>query len=88
MSVSNSKYRESLLQGFARSLQVQSNNIPSLLTEKQVATVLDLQRSTLAVWRCTGRYNLPFVKIGRKARYPIDGVIDFLVSRTKTHTGM
>jgi hypothetical protein len=28
-----------------------------------------LNPDTLAVWRCIGRYNLPYLKIGRLVRY-------------------
>ncbi|MDX9887292.1 helix-turn-helix domain-containing protein [Thauera sp.] len=40
-----------------------------LLDEKAAAAFLDLSPGTLSVWRSTGRYRLPFVKIGRKVRY-------------------
>ena len=40
-----------------------------LLTEAQAAEFLDLQPGTLQTWRSTGRYSLPFVKVGRLIRY-------------------
>ena len=40
-----------------------------LLDEHAAATMLDLSPGTLSVWRSTGRYNLPFLKIGRNVRY-------------------
>jgi excisionase family DNA binding protein len=40
-----------------------------LLDQKQAAERLTVSPGTLAVWRCTGRYNLPFVKVGRVVRY-------------------
>lgn len=40
-----------------------------LLDEKAAALMLDVAPGTLSVWRSTGRYGLPFVKIGRKVRY-------------------
>ena len=40
-----------------------------LLDEKEAARFLDNSPGTLSVWRSTGRYNLPFFKIGRKVRY-------------------
>jgi hypothetical protein len=33
---------------------------------------------TLAVWRCTGRYRLPYVKIGGRVRYIARDVDDFI----------
>ena len=40
-----------------------------LLDDKTAAALLDVSPGTLSVWRSTGRYNLPFLKIGRKVRY-------------------
>lgn len=40
-----------------------------MLDDKAAAALLDVTPGTLSVWRSTGRYNLPFVKVGRKVRY-------------------
>lgn len=40
-----------------------------LLDDKQAAAYLTTTPGTLGVWRSTGRYNLPFVKVGRNVRY-------------------
>lgn len=40
-----------------------------LLSEQEAAALLDTAPGTLSVWRSTGRYNLPFLKVGRKVRY-------------------
>lgn len=41
-----------------------------LLTEARTAELLGLTNpKTLAVWRCTKRYPLPYVKFGRTIRY-------------------
>lgn len=40
-----------------------------LLDEQQAAEHLTVSPGTLSVWRSTGRYNLPFVKVGRMVRY-------------------
>lgn len=40
-----------------------------LLDDHAAAAMLDVSPGTLSVWRSTGRYALPFVKIGRKVRY-------------------
>lgn len=58
-----------------------------LLDDNEAAGALDVSPGTLAVWRSTGRYNLPFVKVGRKVRYRVGDLQDFLASRAKTHTG-
>ena len=41
----------------------------TLLTRREAAAYLGVAEQTLAVWKCTGRRSLPFVKIGRLVRY-------------------
>ena len=36
-----------------------------LLDENQTAQFLNVSPGTLSVWRSTGRYQLPFLKVGR-----------------------
>ncbi len=45
------------------------NNIASLLTRREAAEFLGVKENTLAVWACTQRYDLPYVKIGRLIKY-------------------
>lgn len=52
------------------------------LNPAQVAQTLGVTIGTLAVWRCTKRYQLPFVKIGRKIFYRSEDVNAFVESRT------
>jgi hypothetical protein len=48
----------------------QTENNGHLLSEAQAADILGLKNpKTLAVWRCTQRYDLPYVKYGRVVRY-------------------
>jgi excisionase family DNA binding protein len=49
-----------------------------LLTPEDVAKILDVSTQTLATWRTTGRYDLPFVKIGRLVRYRQSDVDEFV----------
>lgn len=42
---------------------------PHLLTPQEVANRLGVSTTTLATWRCTKRYPLPYVKVGRLVRY-------------------
>lgn len=51
------------------SLQSIIDSAKVLLDDKAAAEQLDVTPGTLAAWRSTGRYNLPFVKVGRKVRY-------------------
>jgi len=60
---------------------------PVNLSPDQTGFVLDTSINTLAVWRTTGRYNLPYTKVSRRVAYPINGVAEFLLRRTVTHTG-
>jgi len=53
-----------------------------LLTTQQAAELLDVSPQTLEVWRCTKRYQLAYVKIGRNVRYPSSAIQNFIASRT------
>lgn len=55
-----------------------------LLDEQAAATYLDLKPGTLSVWRSTGRYAIPFVKIGRNVRYRRADLDAWLEQRTRT----
>ncbi len=54
-----------------------------LLDEKETGLFLDTAPGTLSVWRSTGRYNLPFVKIGRNVRYRRSDLVAWLEKRTR-----
>ncbi|MEW8074079.1 MAG: helix-turn-helix domain-containing protein [Candidatus Thiodiazotropha endolucinida] len=58
-------------------------NIPQLLTPEEVAEILSVTTHTLAVWRCEGRYSLPYIKTGRLVRYRADDVMAFIEERTQ-----
>ena len=53
----------------------------TLLTQVEAAAFLGIAPATLSVWRCTKRYALPFVKVGRLVRYSEADLISFLESR-------
>lgn len=55
-----------------------------LLSTEQAAQTLGVTPGTLMVWRCTKRYPLPFVRIGRKIRYRQDDIVKFIESRTSS----
>ena len=55
-----------------------------LLDEQAAAAYLDLKPGTMAVWRSTGRYAIPFVKIGRNVRYRRADLDAWLAQRTRT----
>ncbi|HCK82537.1 MAG TPA: helix-turn-helix domain-containing protein [Candidatus Competibacter sp.] len=56
-----------------------------LLTPEQAADRLGMSPDTLNVWRTTGRYNLPYVKIGRRVKYRASDVEAFIARRTRNN---
>ena len=54
-----------------------------LMDDKAAAAVLDVTPGTLSVWRSTGRYALPFVKVGRNVRYRRSDLLAWLEKRTR-----
>ncbi len=55
--------------------------IPQLLSRKEAAEYLGVKPETLSVWACTGRYSLPYVKIGSVVKYRLSDLNDFIESR-------
>ncbi len=53
-----------------------------LLTPNEAATLLGISPATLAVWRCTKRYHLRYVKVGKNVKYPADAIAAFIAERT------
>ena len=53
-------------------------NSDMLLTRKQAAEFLGVKESTLAHWKCTGRYNLPVIKICRLVKYRVSDLEKFI----------
>lgn len=52
-----------------------------LLTQKEVAELLQVDEGTLEKWRCNQRYDLPYSKIGRLVRYRYSDVLKFIEER-------
>jgi excisionase family DNA binding protein len=57
-----------------------------LLTRKEAATYLGVTESTLAVWACVKRYNLPYVKVGRLVKYRRSDLEAFIERRMVSST--
>jgi excisionase family DNA binding protein len=51
------------------------------VTEAEAAVYLGVKPQTLAVWRSTQRYALPFYRVGRAIRYDTADLDAFLESR-------
>lgn len=50
----------------------------ALLKNKEAADYLGVKPNTLAVWACTKRYDLPYIKIGRKRMYKTEDLDQFI----------
>jgi hypothetical protein len=65
-----------------------SEIIPNrLVSRKEAATFLNIEPETLAVWASTKRYNLPYSKIGGRAKYWLSDLQAFADSRQIKHYG-
>ena len=58
---------------------------PALLSRDEAAEYLGVKPQTLALWHSTGRYPLPVVKIGRRAKYRLADLDQFIAVRTVSH---
>ena len=58
----------------------------SLINPSDAADILGVVKGTLAVWRSTGRYNLPYVKIGSRVMYRLTDIQAFIEERLRDHT--
>lgn len=54
-----------------------------LLTRKEAAEYLGVGETTLAVWACNKRYDLPYVKIGRLVKYRVEHLNAFIERRSQ-----
>lgn len=55
-----------------------------LVDSAEAARILGLKNpGTLAVWRSTGRHQLPFVKVGGRVRYRRSALFAWLETRTR-----
>jgi len=53
-----------------------------LLTNEEAASYLGVAPNSLAVWRTTKRYSLPYIKVGRLVKYRQADLDSFIKSRT------
>ncbi|TVO78505.1 MAG: helix-turn-helix domain-containing protein [Sedimenticola selenatireducens] len=66
---------------------IPKSNLNKLLEPETTADLLGITAGTLQVWRSTGRYNLPFVKVGGRVMYRAEDVQAFIERRLHNHTG-
>lgn len=60
---------------------IDNTQTAKMLDPTAAAVLLNVTTDTLAVWRSTKRYNLPYVKVGSKVRYREADLIKWLESR-------
>jgi len=59
----------------------EKNSSPRM-SRAEAAAYLGVAASTLAVWACTKRYNLPYIKVGRLVQYRRADLDNLLNERT------
>ncbi len=61
---------------------MQNTGQPHLLDPSATAEFLGLAGpGVLAVWRCTKRYDLPYIRVGSKIMYDMNDLVAFIESR-------
>lgn len=53
-----------------------------LFTPREAAAYIGVTENTLSVWRCVGRYNIQYIKVGRLVKYRKSTLDAFLDRRT------
>lgn len=54
-----------------------------LFTPSEAAEYIGVTENTLSVWRCVGRYDIQFIKVGRLVKYRKSALDAFLERRTR-----
>ncbi|MBA2654418.1 MAG: helix-turn-helix domain-containing protein [Gammaproteobacteria bacterium] len=62
------------------------SQLEKLLTPQEAAHILGISAGTLEVWRSTGRYDLRYIKVGRRVMYRAQDVQAFIEKRSMSHT--
>ncbi len=61
---------------------LKNHSTDPLLPPPVAAAYIGVSENTLSVWRCVGRYAIPFVKVGRLVKYRKSALDAFLERRT------
>lgn len=64
---------------------INDQSVDPILPSHQAAEYLGVTVRTLSVWRCVGRYNIPFIKVGRLVKYRKSDLDTFLDRRTHSY---
>lgn len=58
-----------------------------LLDEPEASAFIGVKPGTLSVWRSTGRYGIPFIKVGSRVKYRESDLSRWLEERTRLAVG-
>lgn len=74
------KMKENIIQNQSAhgTQNVHGTNSSILINRREAAEFLGVAESTLAFWKCVGRYNLKYIKIGRLVKYRISDLEEFI----------
>jgi phage terminase Nu1 subunit (DNA packaging protein) len=78
---SNTESVATIVTEIGRTLGYPPEAIPIQIDEKRAAEMLGVKVSTLANWRVTGRYSLPYIKVGRLVRYRVSDLAEWIAKR-------
>ena len=53
----------------------------TLFSNAEAAAYIGVEKETLDCWRCSGRYLIPFIKVGRLVKYRKSDLDEWLNSR-------
>lgn len=87
MTTTHAEHVSAIKNEIAAQLGFDLKSPPMHVDDKQAAEALGVKPTTLAVWRSTGRYKLPYLKVGRLVKYRISDIAEFLARRTANHSG-
>lgn len=87
MTTTHAEHVSAIKTEIAAQLGFDPKSPPMHVDDKQAAEALGVKPTTLAVWRSTGRYKLPYLKVGRLVKYRISDIAEFLARRTANHSG-
>ena len=81
---SNTESVATIVAEIGRTLGYPPEAIPVQINEKLASEVLGVKVSTLTNWRTTGRYNLPYIKVGRLVRYRVADLAAWIANRRQS----
>jgi excisionase family DNA binding protein len=55
-----------------------------LLSRREAAAYLGVAEQTLAIWKCTKRQSLPYVKIGKLVKYRKSDIDEFIAKNLRS----